>query len=137
MSFDLPAARVLLDNVFAPWVQDLALEIVAVSPEKAVLRMPFSPRLTREGGVVCGQAMMAMADTAMVFAVSAACGAYRPMTTVDQTTHFLKPASSSALIAEAEISRLGKSMAFGRVTLLAESDRKPVATVQTAYALLA
>lgn len=135
MSFDDNAARALLADVFAPWVQDLALEIVTIAPPQAVLRMPASPKLAREGGVICGQAMMALADTAMVFAVSAASGRYRPMTTVDQTTHFLKPATS-AVIATAEIVRLGKSMAFGRVTLAAESDGKPVATAQTAYALL-
>ncbi len=35
-----------------------------------------------------GQALMAAADTAFVFAVSAASGRYRPMTTVDQTRIF-------------------------------------------------
>lgn len=136
MSFDRAAAQKLLSDVFAPWVQDLALDVVAISQQQASLRMPFSQRLAREGGVICGQAMMALADTAMVFAVSGASGRYRPMTTVDQTTHFLKPASGGAIIATAEIVRLGKTMAFGRVTLSAEADGKPVATVQTAYALL-
>jgi acyl-coenzyme A thioesterase PaaI-like protein len=69
--FDLAAARALLGEVFAPWVRELGLEVVALGKDEATLRLPFSERLCREGGVICGQALMAAADTAMVFAVSA------------------------------------------------------------------
>lgn len=134
--FDAAAARALLNDVFAPWVQDLGLTIEEISGQRAVLKLPFSARLTREGGIICGQALMAAADTAFVFAVSAASGRYRPMTTVDQTTHFLKPAIGADIRVFAEVLRLGKGMAFGRIDLVSEKDHKPVASVQTAYALL-
>ena len=141
-AFDLAAARALLGDVFAPWVQDLQLSVERIdSPNGtngagAVLRMKFSDRLCREGGVICGQALMSLADTAMVFAVSAASGRYRPMTTVDQTTHFLKPAANVDVLAEARIVRIGKTMAFGQVILSGTGDNKPVAMVSTAYALM-
>lgn len=138
--FDLAAAKTLLGQVFAPWVQELKLSVETIEPGAAepgaVLRMAFSERLCREGGVICGQALMSLADTAMVFAVSAAAGGYRAMTTVDQTAHFLKPVSNSDVLAEARIVRLGRSMAFGRVTLSSASDGKPVAMISSAYALL-
>ena len=51
--------------------------------------MAFSERLCRNGGIVCGQALIALADTAMVIAILAANRGYRPMATVDQTTHFM------------------------------------------------
>jgi acyl-coenzyme A thioesterase PaaI-like protein len=35
---------------------------------------------------------MVLADTAMVLACSAAWNGYRPMASIDQTTHFLRPA---------------------------------------------
>ncbi|NWG23861.1 MAG: PaaI family thioesterase [Pseudorhodoplanes sp.] len=139
-AFDQAAAERLLTEVFAPWVQDLKLSIERIEAKAAepgaVLRMAFSDRLCREGGVISGQALMALADTAMVFAVSAASGAYRPMTTVDQTTHFLKPVSKADVLADARIARLGRTMAFGRVTILSAADNKPVAMVSSAYALL-
>lgn len=139
-NFDLEAAKRLLADVFAPWVQELSLDVERIDkagPEPgAVLRMKFSPRLCREGGVICGQALMSLADTAMVFAVAAAAGGYRPMTTVDQTAHFLKPAANSDVLADARIVRMGRSMAFGRVTLSGIADNKPVAMVSSAYALL-
>jgi uncharacterized protein (TIGR00369 family) len=141
-AFDLAAAQQLLTGVFAPWVQDLQLSIEAIHPPGteggagAVLRMKFSERLCREGGVICGQALMSLADTAMVFAVASASGGYRPMTTVDQTSHFLKPASNADVLADARIVRMGRSMAFGQVMLTPAFDTKPVAMVSSAYALM-
>jgi uncharacterized protein (TIGR00369 family) len=145
--FDLDAARRVLGDVFAPWVQDLHLTLERVETERlksaapdwqpgAVLRMPFSDRLCRQGGIVCGQALMALSDTAMVMAILAASGGYRPMTTVDQTTHFLKAVVSSDVLAEARVVRLGRTMSFGRVTLTAANDGKPVAMVSSAFAML-
>ena len=140
--FDVGAAQKLLAEVFAPWVRDLQLSIEAIHPPGteggagAILRMKFSDRLCREGGVICGQALMSFADTAMVFAVAAASGRYRPMTTVDQTSHFLKPASNADVLADARIVRMGRSMAFGQVMLTGVYDSKPVAMVSSAYALM-
>lgn len=134
--FDQSTAERMLASVFAPWVQDLNLSVESLDKEGAVLRMRFSEKLCRDNGVVCGQALMSLADTAMVFAVSSAGGAYRPMTTVDQTIHFLRPAANADVLAEAKVVRLGRTMAFGSVTLTADGDTRPVAMAQLAYALL-
>lgn len=145
--FGLDEARQILGDVFAPWVQDLGLTIerleFAPPPTAppdwqpgATLRMAFSERLCRNGGIVCGQALMALADTAMVIAILAANRGFRPMTTVDQTTHFLKAVASSDVLADARVVRLGRTMSFGRVTLRAAADDKPVAMVSSAFAML-
>ena len=135
--FDRATAEAMLGSVFAPWVQALDLSIESLDKEGAILRMRFSEKLCRDNGVICGQALMSLADTAMVFAVSSAGGAYRPMTTVDQTMHFLRPAASADVLAEAKVVRLGRTMAFGSVTLTTDGDARPVAMAQLAYALLA
>jgi uncharacterized protein (TIGR00369 family) len=145
--FNIDEARRVLGDVFAPWVQDLKLTIESLDHEPppdgatdwqpgAILRLPFSERLCRHGGVVCGQAMMAFADTAMVIANMAANRGYRPMTTVDQTTHFMRAVASSDVLADARIVRLGRTMSFGRVTLSAAGDNRPVAMVSSAFAML-
>ncbi len=145
--FGLEDARRMLGDMFAPWVLDLGLSVESIETAPpsgaagdwqpgATLRMAFSERLCRSGGIVCGQALMALADTAMVFAIVAANRGFRPMTTVDQTTHFLKAVSSSDVLAEARVVRLGRTMSFGRVTLLGTSDGKPVAMVSSAFAML-
>jgi uncharacterized protein (TIGR00369 family) len=136
MPFDATAADTLLKIVFAPWVQDLDLSVANISAEQATLRMRFSDKLCRDNGVVCGQALMSLADTAMVFAISASAGEYIPMTTVDQTVHFMRPVIKADVLAEARVLRLGKTMAYGSVTLRTEKDDRPMAMAQTAYALL-
>lgn len=145
--FDIEEARRVLGDVFAPWVQDLKLTIEGIDCDAppnaaadwqpgAVLRMPFSERLCRNGGIVCGQALMAFADTAMVIANLAANRGYRPMTTVDQTTHFMRAVTASDVLADARVVRLGRTMSFGRVTLSSAGDNKPVAIVSSAFAML-
>jgi uncharacterized protein (TIGR00369 family) len=129
------AEKILADN-FAPWVVDLGLRVEEAGPEGATLRLPFSARLTRIGGTLCGQALMALADTAMVFAVAGASGGFRPMTTVGQTISFLRPIAGADAIATARLLRLGKTLAFGEILIRAH-DRDDVAgQVSTTYAIL-
>jgi uncharacterized protein (TIGR00369 family) len=145
--FDIAEARRIFDDVFAPWVKDLGLSIERIECDPpaaaaadwqpgATLRMAFSERLCRHGGIVCGQALMALADTSMVIAIQAANRGHRPLTTVDQTTHFMRPVTSSDVLADARVVRLGRTMSFGRVTLSSATDNKPVAMVSSAFAML-
>jgi uncharacterized protein (TIGR00369 family) len=145
--FDIAEARRVLDDVFAPWVKDLGLSVERIEcaapagatadwQPGATLRMAFSERLCRHGSIVCGQALMALADTSMVIAILAANRGYRPMTTVDQTTHFMRAVTTSDVLADARVVRLGRTMSFGRVTLLNATDNKPVAMVSSAFAML-
>ena len=146
-AFGIEDARRVLTEVFAPWVQDLGLSVEALDHQRpsnagtdwqpgAILRMAFSERLCRHGGIVCGQALMALADTAMVIAMVSANRGYRPMTTVDQTTHFMRAIVASDVLADARVVRLGRTMSFGHVTLLSASDNKPAAMVSSAFAML-
>ena len=129
------AAAILAEN-FAPWIQDLGLRIDHMGDQSARLRLPMNDRLSREGGTVCGQAMMALADTAMVFAISAALGDYAPMTTVSQNLSFMRPVTDADVIAEARVLKLGRNLVFGEVTLSADGGGEPVAHATTTYALL-
>jgi acyl-coenzyme A thioesterase PaaI-like protein len=144
--FGLQAAGRLMTEIVAPWVQELGLLVETIESSRprgapaewhpgAVIRLPFSARLCRDGGAVCGQALMAVADTAMVFACSAAWNGYRPMSPIDQTTHFLRPVNFD-ILAEARVMRVGRTTSFGRVTLMGAADRRPVGMVSSAYAML-
>ena len=135
-TFDKTAAEALLASVFAPWVQDLGLSVESIDKDSAVVRMRFSEKLCRDNGVVCGQSLMALADTASVVAVCVAAGEYFPMTTVDQTSHFMRPALRADLLAEARVMRIGKTMAYASVSIRTDNDERPVAMAQTAIALL-
>jgi uncharacterized protein (TIGR00369 family) len=129
-------ANRILDENFAAWVLELRLDVESVDKMSARLRLPFSERLVRVGGTICGQALMSFADTAMVVAVSAASGGFRPMTTVGQTVSFMRPIANADVVAEAKVLRLGKTLAFGEIDLRAGDRDDLAAHVTTTYAIL-
>ena len=129
------AQKVLEDN-FAAWVQDLGLRVESVAQGSAVLRMPFSERLVRSGGTICGQALMSAADTAMVIALAGSYGEFRPVTTVSQNVSFMRPIAGRDVLVEARVIRLGRTLAFGEIRLRAEGEDKPAAHATTTYAIL-
>jgi acyl-coenzyme A thioesterase PaaI-like protein len=143
--FGLDAAALLLADILPSWMLDLSLLVVAVDSSRpagasadwqpgAVIRLPFTRKLSRDG-VLCSQALLAVADTAMTLACAAAWGGHRPMSVVDQTMHFLRPVNFDVL-ADARIVRIGRTTSFGRVSLFSAVDRRPVGMVSSAYAML-
>ncbi|MET9911645.1 PaaI family thioesterase [Streptomyces sp. NPDC006476] len=136
MTMTTAEADKILSANFAPWVLDLRLRVEAVGDDRAILRLPWSDRLSREGGGLSGQALMAAADTATVIAVSAARGAYGPMTTVQQSTSFQRAVSGSDVLIEAVLSKLGRRMAFADITMTDGDSGEIAARASTVYALL-
>ncbi|MFF2142855.1 PaaI family thioesterase [Kitasatospora sp. NPDC058190] len=128
------ADKLLADN-FAPWVQALGLSAVETGERHAVLRLPWSDQLAREGGGLSGQALMAAADTACVVAVSAARGGFAPMTTVQQSTSFQRAVAGQDVLVHARVTKLGRRIAFLDVTLTAEGAEEPAAQATSVYAL--
>jgi len=145
-AFGVQAAGRLITTVFPSWVHDLALSVESVEAVRpvgalpdwqpgAVVRLPFSKIICADGEAVCSQALMALADSAMVIACSAAWNGYRAMSTVDQTTHFLRPATFD-VIADARVVRIGRNTSFGRVMMLDAAEKRPVGMVASAYSIL-
>ncbi|MBK8072240.1 MAG: PaaI family thioesterase [Ramlibacter sp.] len=125
-----------LAEYFAPWVQALGLQVEAFDTESVTLRLPQNEQLSRVGGMLCGQAMMAAADTAMVLALINHFGEFRPCTTVQLNSSFLKPLSGQDSLVQARVVRAGKALAFGEIDLRGASDGKSVSRASTTYALL-
>ncbi|MFB6629294.1 PaaI family thioesterase [Streptomyces sp. NPDC056362] len=132
------AARVLADNV-APWVLDLGLTVESIGSaggHEAVLRLPWSDRLAREGGGLSGQALMAAADTATVIAVAAARGGFVPMTTVQQSISFQRAVTGADVLVRARLTKAGRRMAFADITMTADGTEETAAHATAVYALL-
>ena len=125
-----------LAEYFAPWVQALALKVEALEADSVTLRLPQQPQLSRVGGMLCGQAMMAAADTAMVLALINQFGEFRPCTTVQMNTSFLKPLSGQDALVQARVIRAGKSLAFGEIDIRGAEDGKSASRASVTYALL-
>jgi len=133
---DRETLQAALPEYFAPWVQALGLRVEAFDADSVTLRLPQDPQLSRVGGMLCGQAMMAAADTAMVLALINQSGQFRPCTTVQMNTSFLKPLSGQDALVQAKVLRAGKSLAFGEIDIRGADDGRSACRATTTYALL-
>jgi uncharacterized protein (TIGR00369 family) len=134
---DLEMLQAALTSVFAEWVQRLDLRVLEARAGEVVLALPVTREHVHAGGVLCGQTMMAAADTAMVLAIMTKLGGFRPMTTVQLQTSFLRPVSgaSGACRVVARVLRMGKSLVFGEVQVI-NADDEFAAHATTTYTLL-
>jgi uncharacterized protein (TIGR00369 family) len=134
MTLSAADGNAILEENFAPWVRELGLVVEETGDLMAVLRLPWSTRLARQGGAMCGQALMAAADTATVIAVCAARGEFVPMTTVQQSSTFQRPVVDTDVLVTATLTKLGRTLAFAEVAMTAGGNLAAHAT--TVYALL-
>jgi uncharacterized protein (TIGR00369 family) len=138
---ELPALQAMLTDLVAPWVAELGLQVRSASAGEVVLALPIVPAQVHVGGVLCGQAVMAAADTAMILAIATQLGGFRPMTTVQLQTSFLRPIPGSRTDAAGEatvvgrVLRLGKNLVFGEIEVM-DAGGKLAAHATTTYALL-
>jgi uncharacterized protein (TIGR00369 family) len=130
--------QALEGDVFAPWVRELGLRVATATPGHVELALPVVPRHVHGGGVLCGQTLMAAADSAMVLAVMSQLeGRFRPMTTVQLQTSFLRPVPGAGgqVRLVARVLKMGRTLAFGEIeAYTATGDLAAQAT--TTYALL-
>jgi uncharacterized protein (TIGR00369 family) len=133
----MTALQTTLRDVFAQWVRELELRLIDANPGEVRLALPVHARHVHAGNVMSGQTLMAAADTAMVLAVTSKLGAFKPMTTVQLQTTFLRPVAADAgeAIVVAKVLRLGKTLAFGDIQITT-GDGVLAAHATTTYALL-
>ena len=130
-----------LQAAFAPvaadYVKRLDLRVSAVRPGEIDVVLPVAAELVHGGGVVCGQAIMAAVDTAMVLAMIADLGEFRPMTTVQLQASFVRPVPRkvASVVVIGRVLRFGKILSYGEVEFKTPDERL-VAHATTTYALL-
>jgi uncharacterized protein (TIGR00369 family) len=136
-SMSLDDLQALLGRMFAPWVQALGLQVRTVRASEVLLALPVTPPHVHVGGVVCGQTLMAAADTAMVLAVSAQLGGFRPMTTVQLQSSFLRPVPGDTpeVSLVARILKPGRNLVFGEIECRLPNGQLAMHATTT-YALL-
>ena len=134
---DLSVLHETLRTVVAPWVAELELQLDEARLGEVVLTLPVTPKHVHGGGVLCGQTMMAAADTAMILAVCTHLGGFRPMTTVQLQTSFLRAVRGDAGQARvlARVLRMGRKLVFGDVQI-SDPAGELAAHATTTYALV-
>ena len=136
-SVDIAMLDDALRTLFAPWLSQLGLSVIEAHPGEVTLQLPVTPPHVHGGGVLCGQTLMAACDTAMVLAIISQLGSFRPMTTVQLQTSFLRgiPGDSGCARVAARVLRLGRKLVFGEIEVFG-ADGELAVHATTTYMLL-
>ena len=89
--------------------------------------------IRNHAGMVCGQALSALADTSMVIATSAHFGEFQPVATTGLHTQFLRPAVGETIRCEAKIIRAGKALLVAEAMLFSQPSGKEVAKASATF----
>lgn len=129
-----------IEHILPRWVLDAVdIEIVRLEPKYGEFRMRHNPDLYRRFPPpvnehhLSGQAVMALADTLMIFPVLAETGRTRDMATLDMSTQFLRPLKSDTARVEAKVIQLGRTAIRGIVDLYDGDSGKHCATSTVCY----
>ena len=122
-----------LTDYFADWVRAPGLEITEIGPARCIMMMQMSPAILRHGGIVSGQALAMLADTAMVFACAGHAGSFVPVATTNLETRFLRPASGAQIRCEATVVRAGRSVIFAEAAMTDEPVGKLAARASATF----
>ncbi|MEX0405064.1 PaaI family thioesterase [Aquibium sp. LZ166] len=135
-TFGVKEAEETLARVFAPWIVEMGLKPVGFDDKGGSFVLPENRALVHVGGVICGQATAAAADTCSVVALSALNGRFRICTTVDLTTHFIRPLKPGEVEIRVDVLSNGKRMAYTKVEMRAKGEEKIAVTATSAFAYL-
>ena len=134
MSDQLEHIKSILSELFAPMIQALEIAPVAISNSGARFEVPATDFVMRTGDIVCGQALASIADTVGVLTLIAHNRDERQMTTVELTTHFMRPVSKGMMEVETTILANGKRMATVRTDIRQAGSEKIAASTTCAFA---
>jgi len=108
----------------------LGIEIVAMSREHAIFRLPYSAKLVGnpDTGTLHGGAITALLDACSGAAVFAALASFTPIATLDLRIDYLRPADNRDVIASAVCYKMTKNVAFTRAVAYHDSEADPIAS---------
>ncbi|PHP67639.1 hypothetical protein CSC94_08040 [Zhengella mangrovi] len=126
----------VLEKMFAPFIRRMGLKTVSVGERETTFLLPGDMDFVHGGGVICGQAIASAADTCAILALAAANGRFRMVTTVDLTTHFIRPLKPVDAHVRIVIESNGKRMAYLRAEIAPVGSDKLSATATGAFMYL-
>ncbi|WP_259779613.1 PaaI family thioesterase [Aestuariispira ectoiniformans] len=119
----------------APFTEYYGFVTEEISHGGCVVRLPYDLKHVRPGGTICGPAMFALADYSMWLAVLSAVGKVPLAVTTNMNINFLRKPRETDLLCHTRLIKLGKRLAVGDMTIIAEGDVEPCAHVTGTYSV--
>jgi len=126
----------MLETVFAPWIVAMGLKPLEFTGKGGRFLLPDNRELVHVGGVICGQATAAAADTCAVVALAAVNGRFRFCSTVDLSVKFMRPLPPGDAEIAIDILSNGKRMAYARADIAAAGSGKTAVTAMMTFAYI-
>ena len=130
---------VTVEELNAFFVRDFpqcSARVEALPPGRARVRQAVGEEHLRPGGTISGPTMMAVADAAAYAAILGAIGIVPLAVTTNMSIAFLRrPRAGAALIGDARILKLGKTLVFLEVSVTSEGEDEPCAHATATYAI--
>ncbi|MDO5090320.1 MAG: PaaI family thioesterase [Cardiobacteriaceae bacterium] len=111
-------------HILPHWVlEHVHVEILTLEPGEATFRLHGEEKLFRrfppphDVRHLSGQAVMALADTLLIFPVLASVGHAREMATLNMSTEFLRPIHDGDITIRAYVLKTGRTAIRGRVDI--------------------
>ncbi|NQY40945.1 MAG: PaaI family thioesterase [Henriciella sp.] len=98
--------------------------VLEVRENYARVRQPVDPGNLRPGGYINGPTQMAIADSAAYIAIFTRIGITPMALTSNLNINFMRPCIGTAVVAEAQILKLGRTLAVISVDVRAEGSDK-------------
>lgn len=119
-----------IDKVFPKWVlKNISVKVIELTEGEAQYELVHNSDLYRKVPaanpfeILSGQAIMALADSLLVFPVLAQIGQEREIVTLNSSTEFLRPIKAGRTIIKAEVIRAGNKVIRGQVKVF-DTDNK-------------
>jgi len=136
MAFGVKEAEEMLGTVFAPWIVEMGLKSLEFSATGGRFLLPENKDLVHVGGVICGQASAAAADTCAVVTLAAVNGRFRFCSTVDLSVKFMRPLPPGDSEIRVNVLSNGKRMAYASADVIAAESGKTAVTTMMTFAYM-
>jgi uncharacterized protein (TIGR00369 family) len=107
-----------------------------VGERRARVKQAIGTEHLRPGGTVSGPSLMAVADAATYAAILATIGLVPLAVTTNLSIAFLRrPSADRAIVGDARLLKVGKSLVFAECSLFSDGEAEPVAHATLTYAI--
>ena len=118
-----------------PQALDYPVTIHEPAGDTLTVALAATSAMLRPGGTISGPTLMTLADVAMYYLLLAKLGPVALAVTTSMHIDFLRRPTLATVIARAELLKLGRTLAVGRVTMTSEGDPSPIAHASLTYSL--